>query len=430
MTNMNNSDVSKSLLAIIENDDIINSLDEFNKIINKIKLKPPKNISKNKIDKIEDEFEKTTTEIIDETYLSDTKKRQIANDIIDNIKIELEFIENNETLKNSKKLSNNSKTKSKSKTKTKTKKSKSLSLSKSKTAKKTGGFIYSSINYIYLTMFSPFVFATDIIVLIVGLATLSQIIEGFKHTHSKNPINTIQYFYAETVKKFVVNKLFINNESKLEPNTNEKIIHYYDFKDDILEKIKKSLWGLFLFEFAFIFKITFEYHLFLYFASKFPTINMVNYTGKLFTNALPNIPYLKGNINLLSYGVYLFVLYKFMEFFNEKKNISIEKENAEIEKKIKNLQNEIIQNDLVIRKLNIINVDKVIEVKKKEIEVKKNFIQKNKHFYEIISKNNIYDRIYKLQAIYNYINDINYYLKNKDEMEKLKPLEKIYHFYQ
>jgi len=354
-------------------------------------------------------IEKNVDEIVDDTKFSKKTKQEIKKDLVeelqdDNLLITQQIDGKSKTASKSASSSKSAFESKKTKRKATKKKKSSPSKSKSKTQKKGGifrtiiGFVLTPIKFVQL---------------IVQFNILIGIITMMKDSDPKTFINPIQNIYVKTLDKIKANKLFLENESKIENTNVAKKVDTFD--DDILTIIKKDLLILFCVEFIFMFKIFFEYHTFLHFANYFP-----------------EIPYFHSNFfYFLPYNISFFIFYKMLDFFNSKKNTTIETENKKIIAEIEKLQREILFNENVLKKLNIGDTNGVIDLKKKQIIVQKNLIQKNKQFQEILEKNNITNRFQKLQHIYSLIYYLHQYLKKKDDVnsQKIKVLEKIYHLY-
>jgi hypothetical protein len=360
-------------------------------------------------------IEKKVDEIVDDTKFSKKTKQEIKKDLVeelqnDNLLITQQNNSNSKTVSVSASKSSSSSSsasaskKTKKKAKATKKKKLSPSKSKSKTQKK-GGILRTIIGFVL----TPVKFVQ----LIVQFNILIGVINMMKDANPKTFMNPIQNIYVKTIDKIKANKLFLENDSKIENTNVAKKVDTFD--NDILMIIKKDLLILFCVEFIFMFKIFFEYHAFLYFANYFP-----------------EIPYFHSNFfYFLPYNISFFIFYKMLDFFNSKKETTIEKENKKIIAEIEKLQREILFNENVLKKLNIGDPNGVIDLKKKQIIVQKNLIQKNKQFQEILEKNNITNRFQKLQHIYSLIYYLHQYLKKKDDVnsQKIKVLEKIYYLY-
>jgi hypothetical protein len=348
-------------------------------------------------------IEKKVDEIVDDTKFSKKTKQEIKKDLVEELQNDNLLItqQNNSNLK---KVSSSASKKTKTKAKATKKKKSTASKSKSKTQKK-GGILRTIIGFVL----TPVKFVQ----LIVQFNILIGVINMMKDANPKTFMNPIQNIYFKTIDKIKANKLFLENDSKMENTNVAKKVDTFD--NDILMIIKKDLLILFCVEFIFMFKIFFEYHTFLYFANYFP-----------------EIPYFHNNFfHFLPYNASFFIFYKILDFFSSKKNNTIELENKIIIAEIEKLQREILFNENVLKKLNIGDPNGVIDLKKKQIIVQKNLIQKNKQFQEILEKNNITYRFQKLQHIYSLIYYLHQYLKKKDDVnsQKIKVLEKIYYLY-
>jgi hypothetical protein len=396
--------ISDSILSVLQkNDAIIDFLET--KIANpetstpnfaKLNENIPTNITPSVI-------EKKVNEVVDDTKFSKKIKQEIKKDLVEELQNDNLLItqQNNSNLK---KVSSSASKKTKTKAKATKKKKSTASKSKSKTQKK-GGILETIIGFVL----TPIKFVQLIVQfnILIGVITMTKIV------NSKTFINPIQYIYFKTIDKIKANKLFLENDSKIENTNVAKKVDTFD--NDILMIIKKDLLILFCVEFIFMFKIFFEYHTFLYFANYFP-----------------EIPYFHNNFfHFLPYNASFFIFYKILDFFSSKKNNTVELENKIIIAEIEKLQREILFNENVLKKLNIGDPNGVIDLKKKQIIVQKNLIQKNKQFQEILEKNNITYRFQKLQHIYSLIYYLHQYLKKKDDVnsQKIKVLEKIYYLY-